>query len=150
MNAGIEFLHKLLEHDPRRRMTPAKALQHSWLESQAETQRARMLQREQSLLAAAQKDEADMQAVASTRGKKRKAGVVELGRSLSTMSVGEDDEAPVAKRARHGHVDSTETISGDPSALPPVVGESVSRTTAWSTFDVDSEGVPGLGLWRGS
>ena len=77
-------------------------------------------------------------------GAKRKASVLALSRTLSTLSVSDTDRPP-AKRARGGaDAGSVETIVPKryrPTPPPRVV---------WTGKSLNGDEIPGLGMWRGS
>lgn len=172
--AGIDFIRRLLEYDPRLRMTPAQALEHDWLAAQAATERARMFEREQSLLRAearrARAQESDLYvdsafeiehdtastssgttrtgsiSVARSTSNKRKAGRPDgdLTRSLSTMSV-EDD-------AIDDDAPAPKRARGEDRVIPRRAPATTHRhgpcVVQWPAYDVEPDEVPGLGMFR--
>ena len=139
--SGVDFIRCLLEYEPQARMTPAQALNHAWIVAQGPKQRTRMLEREQSLLREAARRRAtpsdDSERSDRERpSKKRKASVLQLGKSLSTMSV-QDGEGQATKRVR---CEQGIIIRHAPQPSRP-------STMSWPTFDSDE--IPGLGLSHG-
>ncbi|KAI0701142.1 Pkinase-domain-containing protein [Cerioporus squamosus] len=138
---GVDFIRRLLEYTPRARMTPAQALDHAWIAEQGPKQRARLIEREQSLLREAARRQATPSNIERERepqSKKRKASVLQLGRSLSTMSVG-DEESLATKRTR---VEQGIIIRHAPQLTRPLA-------PLWPSFDANSDEIPGLGLSHG-
>ena len=159
LTSGEDFLRKLLELNPRERMTPKDARDHVWLAAQAAKEQVRSIEGELSRRSLAsqtppakpKKRPRPLPSVLSgcdpspsRAGTKRKASVVGLGRTLSTLSVA-DMEKPSAKRARldaeEENAGSTETIVPElhrPTPPPRVV---------WTAENLDAEEIPGLGTW---
>ncbi|PIL30297.1 transporter [Ganoderma sinense ZZ0214-1] len=166
-----DFLRKLLELNPRERMTPTDARAHVWLAAQAAKERVRSIEGELSRRSLASQPlpkptkrprlsppalslsgpDPDLSRV----GAKRKASVLGLGRTLSTLSVA-DMEKPPAKRAR-GEAAATEPSgeenAGSAETIVPRLG--LYRPTppprvVWTAESLDGEEIPGLGMWRDS
>ncbi|RDX51406.1 kinase-like protein [Lentinus brumalis] len=136
-DAGVDFIRRLLELKPQARMTPAQALNHAWIAAQGPKQRARLLQREESLLREAARRQATPtpeERVEESQSKKRKASVQQLGKSMSTMSVGNED-GPAAKRTR---AEQGIIVRHAPEPPRPVM--------PWTPIDPNSDEIPGLGL----
>ena len=158
---GKKFLHGLLVLDPRERLTPAQARDHPWLAAQAAKERVRIVEHELSRRSVASQTEprkpkkrprvptegfmANTDAGPSRAGVKRKASLLGLDSSLSSLSVS-DDEKPRAKRARGEEREqgSEETI------VPRSYRASAPPLVVWTNEDLHPDEIPGLGAQSGS
>ncbi|KAM5541348.1 hypothetical protein V8D89_004902 [Ganoderma adspersum] len=159
---GEDFLRRLLELNPQERMTPKDARDHVWLAAQAAKEHVRSIEGELSRRSLASQTPpakpkkrprplpsafSTCEAGPSRAGTKRKASVVGLGRTLSTLSVADMDKPP-AKKARtdaeEENAGSTETI------VPGLHRPTPPPRVVWTTESFDGEEIPGLGTWRGS
>ncbi|KAM5541349.1 hypothetical protein V8D89_004903, partial [Ganoderma adspersum] len=158
---GEDFLRKLLEVDPGKRMSPKDARSHVWLSTQDAKERVRSIESELSRRSLASRTPprkprkrprplqvppapSDGEADPLCAGAKRKASVLGLGKTLSTLSVSDTDRPP-AKRAR-GDADagSAETV------VPKLYRPTPPPRVVWMAKGLKGDEVPGLGMWRGS
>ena len=169
MLAGEDFLRKLLELNPRERMTPKDARDHVWLAAQAAKEQVRSIEGELSRRSLASQtpsvkpkkqkrprplppELSDCDERPSRAGTKRKASVLRLGRTLSTLSVTDTDQAqPPAKRARADvTVAEDENAGSAETIVPGLYRPTPPPRVVWTTESLDGEEIPGLGMWRDS
>ncbi|PIL30312.1 transporter [Ganoderma sinense ZZ0214-1] len=162
-----DFLRKLLELNPRERMTPNDARAHVWLAAQAAKERVRSIEGELSRRSVASQPPLPKpkkrprppppalsllgcatDAGPSRAGAKRKASVLGLGRTLSTLSVA-DMEKPPAKRAR-AEPGGEENAGSAETIVPGLYRPTPPPRVVWTTESLDGEEIPGLGMWRDS
>ncbi|RDX40356.1 kinase-like protein [Lentinus brumalis] len=130
-NAGVEFICLLLSYKPCARMAPSQALDHRWIIDEGPKQRARLIEREElSRRQAARRQPTPTAQEGKPQSNKRNISVLQPEKAFTGMSAA-DEESQGAKRTR-GNQDTI--IRRTPPA------------TLWSSFDVDSDEIPGLVL----
>ena len=161
-SSGEDFLHKLLEVDPRKRMSPKSAHSHEWLSTQDAKEGVRSIESELSRRSLASqtpprkprkrpRPPQDPPALSGSEtdafctGAKRKASVLGLSKTLSTLSVSDMDRPP-AKRARGG-------VAADAGPVETIVPKRYRPTppprVVWTGKSLNGDEVPGLGMRRG-
>ena len=155
-------------------MTPADALTHEWFSAQAAKERVENIERELSRRSQASQTPPRKPkkrprplpvllpqvlsgcAVSSPSpgraGAKRKASVLGLGRTLSTLSVSDPEMRPPAKRARADlhPSDVQENAGSAETVMPGLYRPTPPPRVVWTSENLDGDEIPGLGTWHGS
>ncbi|KAI1786986.1 Pkinase-domain-containing protein [Ganoderma leucocontextum] len=162
---GEEFLRKLLELNPGERSTPAQARDDEWLTAQVAKEQVRIVENELSRRSLASQTPprkpkkrprplpaalSGGDAGAYCVGAKRKASVLGLGRTMSSLSVSDTDLKPPAKRARADSEENHDACSAETIRVPGLYRPTPPPRVVWTAETLDADEIPGLGRWRGS
>ncbi|PIL30298.1 transporter [Ganoderma sinense ZZ0214-1] len=154
---GEDFLHKLLELNPRKRMSPKDARGHEWLTAPAATERVRSIEGElsrrslasQTPPSHAQPRRRPRPPAPSRSGAKRKASVRSLGRTMSTLSVSDTEKRPSKMPRADTDLPGAHAAGSTETVVPGLYRPTPPPRLVWPTASLDGDEIPGLGRWAG-